>query len=183
MSEDEEDKEEIKQVGTTMVDVGDLQKALDQKSKSDSKHRLEVKELKAIVSQLQPLADKATKQDQADMSEIERLTSQLDAAKLATDQANTIARDAQIRTLATRVGLDDDVVAMIKTDGFDLDNPDAVMESLKKLVVPSRPSSNNIGNPEKQTGNAITKEAFKNMSVEERLTAIDKDPQLMSKLS
>jgi hypothetical protein len=110
-----------------------------------SKLRDEIKGLRAQVKQAEPVLAKYKELEDAQKSEAQRLSDQLAAAnKLAADNlaaAQQAQREAQVTRLATRAGVDLDLVAYLDLSKLDLTDEKAALEVLGKLATKSATAS------------------------------------------
>lgn len=124
-----------------------------------SKLREEIKGLKAQVKSAEPVLAKYKELEEAQKSEAQKLADQLAAAnKLAADSqaaATQAQREAQVTRLATKAGVDLDLIAYLDLSKLDLTDEVAAMAVLGKLAT-ARQTANSASNPARSNGGKET---------------------------
>ena len=118
----------------------------------NAKHRTNASTLKKQLAEVQPLAEKFQQQEEAQKTEVQKaldeltdMRSQLDAANVAVDLAN---KQQTLLALASKAGVNADVLPLLNVSAFDLDDEAKTLEALKVLAKPGN-SGGGVSNPGK----------------------------------
>ena len=116
----------------------------------NAKHRTKASTLKKQLAEMKPLAEKFQQQEDAQKSEVQKaldeladMRSQLDAANSAVDLAN---KQQVLLSLASKAGVNADVLPFLNVAAFDLDDEAKTLEALKVLARPNS-SGGSASNP------------------------------------
>lgn len=116
----------------------------------NAKHRTNASALKTQVAEMQPLAEKYQQQEEAQKTEVQKaldelagMRTQLDAANAAVDLAN---KQQTLLAMASKAGVNADVLPLLNVSAFDLDDEAKTLEALKVLARPGN-SGGGASNP------------------------------------
>ena len=118
----------------------------------NAKHRINAKKYKDQLAEVQPLAEKYQQQEEAQKTEVQKaldeltdMRTQLDAANTAVELAN---KQQVLLALASKAGVNADVLPLLNVSAFDLDDEAKTLEALKVLAKPGN-SGGGVSNPGK----------------------------------
>ena len=116
----------------------------------NAKHRTNASTYKKQLAEVQPLAEKYQQQEEAQKTEIQKaldeltdMRLQLDAANVAVDLAN---KQQVLLAMASKAGVNADVLPLLNVSAFDLDDEAKTLEALKVLARPGN-SGGSVSNP------------------------------------
>lgn len=123
--------------------------------------RVKAKELEAQLAELKPLAEKFNELEEAKKSEEQKLREQLEALKQEKLQAEqtalTAQRQAKLSTLASKAGVDVELLQFLDLSKFDFDNEDSILETLERFKPKAqKPSGGKEVNPQANGNNAVS---------------------------
>lgn len=131
------------------------QKELEKARGEAAERRVKLREVESQLKELQPLAEQFRQQTEAQKSEEQKLRDQLEAMKAQTETAVAAAeqakKEAKLTTLASKAGVDADLVALLDLSKLDLDDEEATLNTLKKLIT-TRSTGGGSSNPEDKSG-------------------------------
>ena len=122
-----------------------------------AKYRTDAKALELRLAELEPLAQKAQKLEEASQSETEKLatkmaemTTQLNAAQAAAKQA---VQAQTLTTLAVKAGVPAELLPFLDVSKFDLEDEEATLATLQALGKTTIPSGGAASNPARNSSN------------------------------
>ncbi len=123
--------------------------------KEAANYRTKARDFETQLNELKPLAEQFKASQEAQKSEAQKLADQLSAAnKLASDNqaaAERATRELQVTRLATKAGVDPDLVPFLDLSKLDLADEKAALEVLGKLAA-ARSTANGASNPGRNGG-------------------------------
>ena len=103
-----------------------------------AKRRVELKQMREQLAQLQPLAEEAERMKQAQMSEQEKLAKQLQSvqAQLESKKARAVKaeREGRFTTLAAKASIPADLMPFLNVAAFEVDDEAVAAEQLAKVA-------------------------------------------------
>ena len=116
----------------------------------NAKHRTNASTLKKQLAEVQPLAEKFQQQEEAQKSEVQKALDELASMQLQLETANAAVdladKQQVLLALASKAGVNADVLPFLNVAAFDLDDEAKTLEALKVLARPGN-SSGGASNP------------------------------------
>jgi len=126
------------------------QKELEKARGEAADRRVKLRDVEAQLKELQPLATEYQAQQEAQKTAEQKLRDELEALKVDQQKALAAVELAQnqtkLATLAAKAGVDADLVALLDISKLDLEDEEATLNTLKKLIT-TRSTGGGSSNP------------------------------------
>lgn len=144
-------------------------KELERARKEAANYRTQLREMEGKWKEAEPVLAKFREQEEAQKTEAQKLAEQLQAltAQLAEKDAaaQRAQRETQLTRLATKAGVDLDLVPYLDLSKLDLDDEKAALEVLGKLAA-ARQTASSASNPSRGNATGISDSELRSLYFE-----------------